>query len=119
MITFNEERVRNMPICSNCKSEYIRGKKICSFCGQELYRGLLTDLSDDKKIFDQVEWTKILSVDSQQEAEIIIKQLYSYNIPALKRDAEMPFQDVTETNPINVDIYVPVNIAEKATEAIN
>jgi len=108
-----------MPICSKCKSEYIRGKRICSFCGQELYRGLLTDLSDDDKIFSQVEWTKILSVDSQQEADIIVKQLYLYNIPALKRDADIPFQDVTETNPISVDIYVPVGIAEKAMGAIN
>jgi len=108
-----------MPVCSNCKAEYIRHKKICSFCGQELYRGLLTDLSNDEKIFEQVEWTKILSVNSQQEADIVIKQLYLYNIPALKRDAEIPFQDVTETVPLSIDIYVPSGIEDKAMESIN
>ncbi|MGE5329164.1 MAG: hypothetical protein ACM3KR_06645 [Deltaproteobacteria bacterium] len=108
-----------MPVCSNCKAEYIRGKKICSFCGQELYRGLLTDLSEDEKIFEQIEWTKILSVNSQQEADIVIKQLYIYNIPALKRDAEIPFMDVTETTPLSIDIYVPASIGDKAMESLN
>jgi len=108
-----------MPICSNCRAEYIRGKRICSFCGQELYRGLLTGLSNDEKVFKQVEWSKILSVNSQQEADIVIKQLYMYNIPALKREADIPFQDVTETTPMSIDIYVPIDIQDKAIEAIN
>ncbi|MGE5474587.1 MAG: hypothetical protein ACM3UU_10240 [Ignavibacteriales bacterium] len=108
-----------MPICTNCKAEYIRGKRICSFCGQELYRGLLTDLSKDESIFEQVEWSKILSVNSQQEADIIINHLYMNNIPALKRDADIPFLDVAETTPLVIDIYVPTDIEDKVSELIN
>lgn len=108
-----------MPICTNCKAEYIRGKKICSFCGQELYRGLLTDLSKDENVFEQVEWTKIVSVNSQQEADIIINHLYKFYIPAVKRDAEIPFSDVTETTPSTIDIYVPADIEDKAIEFLS
>lgn len=108
-----------MPICPNCKVEYIKGKRICSFCGQELYRGLLTDLSNDEKIFEQVEWSKVLSVNSHQEADLIIKQLYMYNIPAIKRDGEIPFQDITETMPMNIDIYVPLGIEDRTTDLLS
>ncbi len=108
-----------MPICENCKAEYIKGKRICSFCGQELYRGLLTDLSNDEKIFEQVDWAKVISVSSDNEADLIIKQLIGYNIPALKRDSEFPFQDVNATSPLNIDIYVPTGIEDKAWDIIN
>lgn len=108
-----------MPICEKCKAEYINGKRICSFCGQELYRGLLTDLSKDEKIFTQVNWAKVISVASDHEADLIIKQLNGYNIPALKRDEEIPFQDINATSPVSVDIYVPAGAEDKALNIIN
>lgn len=108
-----------MPICKDCKAEYIRGKRYCSYCGEELYKGLMIDLSDDKSIFNQIEWTKITSANSENEAEILIKQLSALNIPAIRRDAELPFQDYSPSPDVNIDIYVPSGAEERANEIIN
>lgn len=108
-----------MSLCSNCKAEYIKGKRICSFCGEELYRGLLTDLSDDEKIFEQIEWTKITNVDSEDDAEIILKQLISFNIPAIRKNGEIPFEELGAMSPNNIDIYVPKGLENKAVQVIN
>lgn len=108
-----------VPICSQCKAEYIRGKRFCSFCGEELYRGLLTDLSDDEEIFNQIEWVKVTSVTSESDAEMILKQLMVLNVPAIKRSQELPFNGMgVHPNP-SIDIYVPQWLEEKAMEIIN
>ncbi len=108
-----------MPVCSNCKAEYIKGKKICSFCGEELYRGLLTDLSDDENIFNQIDWVKLTNVDSDSDADTILKQLILSNIPAMKRSSGVSFEEMGVFHPSNIDIYVPQWLEKKASDMIN
>lgn len=108
-----------MPVCSNCKAEYIKGKKICSYCGQELYRGLLTDLSDDENIFNQIDWVKLTNVDSDNDADTILKQLIGSNIPAMKRSNGVSFEDIGVFHPGSIDIYVPQWLEKKASDMIN
>ena len=108
-----------MPICCNCKAEYLKGKKICSHCGEELYRGLLTDSSDDEDIFDPIDWIKITNVTSEYDAEIILKQLSYNNIPAMRKNNGVPFEEIGVFQPENIDIYVPQWMENKANEIID
>lgn len=138
-----------MPICSNCKAEYLKGKKFCLFCGEELYRGILTVISEEneqdvssqkeskkeseelKKVKEPQEeqrvnepkknekWVKITSVNSEYEADMIIRQLTKLNIPTMKRNSEIPFEDVSSLTYHGIDIYVPEEMEKQALEAIN
>ena len=108
-----------MPICSRCKEEYIKGKKICSHCGEELHRGLLTDLSDDVDIFNRIDWVKVTDVTSEYDAETILKQLSYNNIPAVRRNNGVPFEEIGVFQPGNIDIYVPQWMEDKANAVIN
>lgn len=108
-----------MPLCSNCKAEYIRGKRICSYCGEELYKGLLTNLSEDDNIFNQLSWIKLTNVNTDNDADILIKQLSTLNVPAVKRSGDIPFEDVGVFQPGSIDIYVPQGMEKKAQEFLS
>lgn len=108
-----------MPICKHCKAEYILGKRICSFCGQELYRGLLTDLSEDKELVEQVQWSRVAVADTDDYAEAIIKQLVATNIPAIKRTHEIPFEEFGVFQANSIEILVPQGMENKADEVLN
>ena len=109
-----------MPICSNCKSEYINGKKICSYCGEELYKGLLTDLSEDKNVVDQVRWSRVSCAETDEDADMIIKQLMSTDIPAIKKTNGMPFEEfgAFQSNS-SIEILVPQGMENKADVVLN
>lgn len=108
-----------MPLCSYCRSEYVKGKKICSYCGEELYKGLMTDLPDEEDTINETEWTRVTSAGSEFDADIVLKQLIASNIPAVKRDSVIPFEDVNAVQSESIEIYVPQEMEQKARDILS
>lgn len=107
-----------MPWCPNCKSEYCNGFFVCHDCNVELVNELPRE---DNSKSHLIEEAYLITVDDNNQANLIESLLKSYNIPVLKRFRSLGhyFQLYWGFTVYGIDLYVPSLQLSTAQDILN